>query len=166
MVSLARRREPIPLDTQGEAVALEQARNHLFERASVQHGHEVLAEAFNQSLGLVSLERLKQTLIAGHATDCVALKCGEHGRHAAYATREGLRQELGAIEVVNHGRNACAPMGHPGFQPDERLSADQRAAVNSLARINRSSMRIARGGRRRENFCFAGSATRPRHCRP
>ncbi|MBI5771178.1 MAG: relaxase domain-containing protein [Verrucomicrobia bacterium] len=132
LVNVARRRGPTPPGTQGEAVALEQARNHLFERASVQRGHEVLAEALNQSLGHVSLERLKQTLIAGQATDCVALKCGEHGLHAAYATREGLRQELAAIEVVNRGRNACVPLGQPRFQPDERLSADQRAAVKSL----------------------------------
>lgn len=132
LVDAARRRGPVALTKPGEAEALAQARNHLFERASVQRGHVVLAEALNQNLGGLSLENLKHSLSAGKATDCVALKPDEHGLHAAYATREGLRQELSAIAVVNGGRNACAPLGSIGFQPNERLSPDQRGAVKSL----------------------------------
>ncbi len=132
VVDAARCQRPAAPITSGGAAALVQARNHLFERASVQRGHEMLAEALNQNLGCLSLENVKQALAEGTATDCVSLRPGEHGLHAAYATREGLRQELSAIAVVNGGRNACAPLGSAKFQPSERLSDDQRHAVKSL----------------------------------
>jgi conjugative relaxase-like TrwC/TraI family protein len=132
VVDAARHWGPVAPVALGEAAALVQARNHLFERASVQRGHEVLAETLNQNLGGLSLENVKQALAEGKATDCVSLKPGEHGLHAAYATREGLRQELSAIAVVNGGRHARAPLGSAKFQPSERLSADQRSAVNAL----------------------------------
>ena len=132
VVDAARRRGPVAPAASCEATALVQARNHLFERASVRRGHEVLAEALNQNLGGLSLEKVKQALAEGRATDCVPLKPGEHGLHAAYATREGLQHELSAIAVVNGGRHACAPLGSGNFHPSERLSTDQRRAVHSL----------------------------------
>jgi len=132
VVDTARRRGPVAPVTPGEAAALVQARNHLFERASVQRGHEVLAEALNQNLGGLSLEKVKQALAEGKATDCVSLKPSELGLHAAYATQEGLTQELSAIAVVNGGRHVCAPLGSRDFQSSERLSDDQRHAVKSL----------------------------------
>lgn len=132
LVSAARRRGPGPVESRGETLALQQARDHLFERVSVQRGHEVLAEALNQDLGRLELDQLKQTLIDGHATDCVPLKLGEIGLRADYGTREGLQQELSAIAIVNVGRNACAPLGRRDFRPSERLSEDQRNAVQSL----------------------------------
>ena len=132
LVGIARGRGPVTPAAPAEGLALKHARDHLFERASVQRGHEVLAEALNQNLGGVALEPLKQMLADGQATDCVALAPGEHGLLAGYATREGLQQELAAIAVVNHGRHACSPLGDPRFQADERLSTDQRNAVQSL----------------------------------
>ena len=132
VVDAARRRGPVAPAASGEAAALVQARNHLFERASVQRGHEVIAEALNQNLGGLSLEKVKHALAEGTATDCVSLKPGEHSLHAAYATREGLAQELSAIAVVNGGHHACGLLGRRDFQPNERLSADQRRAVQSL----------------------------------
>lgn len=132
LVDAARHRGPITPPAAGEAAALTQARNHLFERASVQRGHEVLAEALNQNLGGLTLGDLKHSFSQGKTTDCVALRPGEHGLHAAYATREGLRQELSAIAIINDGRDACSPLGWHNFKPDARLSDDQRAAVKSL----------------------------------
>ncbi|MBI5770285.1 MAG: relaxase domain-containing protein [Verrucomicrobia bacterium] len=132
VVDAARRRGPVAPVASGEAAALVQARNHLFERASVQRGHEVIAEALNQNLGGLSLEAVKQALAEGNATDCVPLKSGDNGLHSAYATREGLTQELSATAVVNGGRNACGLLGRRDFQPSERLSTDQRCAVQSL----------------------------------
>jgi conjugative relaxase-like TrwC/TraI family protein len=132
VVDAARRRGPAAPVASDEATALIQARDHLFERASVQRGHEVIAEALNQNLGGLSLEKVKQALAGGNATDCVPLKPGGHGLHAAYATREGLRHELAAIAVVNGGRQACARLGSRDFQPSGRLSDNQRNAVKSL----------------------------------
>ncbi len=132
LVAAARQRGPLSSVEAGEAAALTQARNHLFERASVQQGHEVLAEALNIDLGRLSLDALKQTLVEGQTIDCVPLKSDQSGLHASYATREGLQQELSAIETVNDGRNACSPLGRRDFRPNERLSEDQRNAVQSL----------------------------------
>lgn len=132
LVGTAHRRGPIAPTKPDEGMALQQARDHLFERASVQRGHEVLAEALNQNLGHIALAPLKQALIEEQATDCVALTPGEPGLLTDYATREGLQQELSAIAVVNQGSRACTPLGDQRFQPDERLSADQRNAVQSL----------------------------------
>lgn len=132
VVGAARRRGPVAPAASGEVAALVQARNHLFERASVQHGHEVIAEALNQNLGGLSLDGVKQALVQGTSTDCVPLRPGDHGLHAAYATREGLVQELSAIAVVNGGHHACGSLGRRDFQPSERLSTDQRRAVQLL----------------------------------
>jgi conjugative relaxase-like TrwC/TraI family protein len=132
LVEAARRRGPVSPEHAHEGTALRQARDHLFERASVQRGHELIAEALNQSLGGLSLDGLKQSLIEGRDTDCVSVNRDADGLHTDFATREGLRQELAAIDVVNTGRNACGPLGNSPFQPDERLSADQQTAVKTL----------------------------------
>jgi conjugative relaxase-like TrwC/TraI family protein len=132
LVTSARSAGPAAAAPDGEQNALRQARDHLFERASVQRGHEIIAEALNQSLGTVSLETLKEKLSAGHASDCVSLKDGPDCLRSDYATRAGLQQELGAIHFVNAGRNLCTPLCWTAFQPDRRLSADQRNAVQTL----------------------------------
>ena len=132
LVESARRGGPVVPEALHEGAALRQARDHLFERASVQRGHEVIAEALNQSLGSVSLDTLKKKLAECRASDCVALKIGPDCLHADYATRAGLQQERDAIEFVNSGRNLCVPLGISRFEPNERLSADQRNAVETL----------------------------------
>lgn len=132
LVTAARRAGPAAAAPDGERNALRQARDHLFERASVQRGHEIIAEALNQSLGTVSLDTLKKKLAAGHASDCVALKDGLDCLRSDFATRAGLQQELDAIHFVNAGRNHCTPLCWTAFQPDRRLSADQRNAVQTL----------------------------------
>jgi len=132
LVAQARRRDPTTGDTPTEAVCLKQARDHLFERASVQHGHEILAEALNQGLGTVSLDRLKEALADGKATDCVPLKRQADGLLAPYGTREGLRQELESIRMVNAGLDRGMPLWSLQFEPDPRLSPDQSHVVRSL----------------------------------
>ena len=132
LVTAARHAGPASPSPAGERIALRQARDHLFERASVQRGHEIIAEALNQSLGTVSLDALKEKLTAGHASDCLALKEGPDCLRSDYATRAGLQQELDAIGFVNAGRNLCTPLCWNAFQPDRRLSADQRDAVKTL----------------------------------
>ena len=132
LVTAARHAGPASPDPAGERIALRQARDHLFERASVQRGHEIIAEALNQSLGTVSLDALKEKLTAGQASDCVALKEGPDCLRSDYATRAGLQQELDAIGFVNAGRNACTSQCSKKFQTDQRLSSDQRDAVQTL----------------------------------
>jgi len=132
LVANARRRGPIFAEGLEESAALGQARDHLFERASVQQGHEVLAEALNQGLGHVSLDALKKGLAGDTATDCVPLNQSADLLHAAYGTCEGLRQELDAIRFINTARGTRTRLGLTHFQPDAKLSADQRRVVASL----------------------------------
>lgn len=98
----------------------------------MQRGHELIAEALNQSLGSVSLDTLKRKLAGDRAADCVVLKNGPDCLHSDYATRAGLQYELDAIRFVDFGGNACPPLRSTGFQPDPRLSTDQRDAVQTL----------------------------------
>lgn len=132
LVDQARRRDPFTGEAPTEAACLKQARDHLFERASVQQGHEILAEALSQGLGTVSLNRLKGTLAEGKATDCVPLKRQADGLFAPYGTREGLRQELESIQIVNAGLDRGLPLWSLRFEPDPRLSPDQCLVVKSL----------------------------------
>ena len=132
LVDQARRRDPVTGEAPTEANCLKHARDHLFERVSVLHGHEILAEALNQGLGTVSLDRLKQALAEGQATDCVPLKRQADSLTAPYGTREGLRQELESIRIVNAGLNRGMPLWSQRFEPDPRLSADQSHVVRSL----------------------------------
>jgi ATP-dependent exoDNAse (exonuclease V) alpha subunit len=98
----------------------------------VKSGHEVVAEAINQQLGRLELDRLKQSLMGERDTDLISARANVAGLHAPYVTREGLRQELSAIEIVNTGRGACAPLGVMRIPPDSKLSPDQRQAVTTL----------------------------------
>ncbi|MDI1250380.1 MAG: MobF family relaxase, partial [Lacunisphaera sp.] len=132
LVAVARSRGPVAVEAAGEASCLQQARDHLFERASVQHGHEILAEALNQDLGKVSLDALKTALADGKATDFVVLQAHPDQLAAPFATRAGLQQELEAIRFVNAGREADYPLGSLRFQPDPKLSLDQCCVVKSL----------------------------------
>ncbi len=132
VVASSRRTMVAPPERAREGPALRQACDHLFERASVQRGHQIIAEALNQSLGSVSLDTLKQKLVKGHASDCVALKNGPTCLHSDYATRTGLWLELDAIRCVDFGRDLYPPLGSRRFELDPRLSAEQRKVVLAL----------------------------------
>ena len=51
--------EPTELRMQSNWNALMQARDHLYERHSVLKGHQILAEALNQSLGSLDLRSIE-----------------------------------------------------------------------------------------------------------
>ena len=132
LVSVARQRGTVVVAPVPASDALQTARDHLFERSCVKPGHEVAAEALNQQLGRLELDRVKQSLMAECDTDLISARANVAGLHAPYVTREGLRQELSAIEIVNTGRGACAPLGVTRFSSDSKLSPDQRQAVTTL----------------------------------
>lgn len=132
LVAAARNRGPAMVQTEVEAKCLKQARDHLFERTSVQHGHEILAEALNQGLGQVRLKRLKDALADGQTTDCLPLKQQTDALSAPYATREGLLQELDAIRFIDDHRGKHERLGYSQWEPDARLSPDQCGVVKSL----------------------------------
>jgi TrwC relaxase len=59
--------QTIPIQIGQEREAFRASVAHLFERKSVLRGHEILAEALNQSLGSLDLEKLKPIASSGDA---------------------------------------------------------------------------------------------------
>jgi len=112
------------LATGREKEALKAAVDHLFERQSVLKEHEILAEALNQSLGSLDLEKLRS-----HAEEAGLVRLTDDGLLAECATRQGLDQERWAVSFVNASKEKCAPL-NPAFEG--QLSGEQRHAVREI----------------------------------
>jgi len=109
-----------------EKEALKAAVDHLFERQSVLKEHEILAEALNQSLGSLDLEKLRS-----HAEDAGLVRLTDDGLLSECATRQGLEQECWAVSCVNANKEKCAPL-NPAFVAEGKLSGEQRHAVREI----------------------------------
>jgi hypothetical protein len=111
--------------------ALRASISHLFERRSVLREHEILAEALNQSLGSLDLERLKQAASSGEG-GLVRLTDSPGNRLLSECcTRRGLRLEQQAVQYANDTRNTC-PALNSRFVPAAHLSEGQKKAVSSI----------------------------------
>jgi conjugative relaxase-like TrwC/TraI family protein len=111
-----------------EAQSLAASISHLYERQSVAAGHAILAEALNQNLGRVELQRL-------HAKANEAGLVGltdEPWVHQKLATVEGLALEKWAVDFVDRTRGQCRPLGGENVQLSPRLSAEQREAAEAV----------------------------------
>lgn len=115
----------------GETPALDEAVSHLYERASVLRGNQVLAEALNQRLGAVDLEELKRSAERGDAGLVRLSDCAENPLLSAeFATREGLRLEKWAVDFVNQTKGRFAPLAdEETLHLSESLGADQKEAA-------------------------------------
>ena len=112
----------------GEREALRRAVSHLFERRSVVPEHEILAEALNQQLGAVQLDRLKSVM--EHEPQLVRLAEGGPLSHPC-ATRKGLAEEKWAVHFVTESKGRFERLG--GVEKlDQKLSEEQRAALGKL----------------------------------
>lgn len=100
--------------------ALDYAKAHVFERASVVPETEILRNALIHSRGQVDLENLKNQL----AADTELLRVGKE-----ISTREILRAEMFIIEKLNAGHGTFAPLAS-GYQPvNPAMGDDQRKAI-------------------------------------
>jgi len=110
-----------------ELTALSHAKEHLFERNSVVHAHELLTEALRYGRGEVDLGRLQGTLQVEQAQGSI-LRVGER-----LATRDSLEREQRIVATVNRGmdRYDCL-RGERNFQPSQRLREEQRRAVKHI----------------------------------
>ncbi len=109
--------------------ALAAARQHLFERRSVLAGHEILAEALNQSLG--ALDRLELTAALA-ASDSGLLPVGAkpaESLNQPYATPEGLALERWAVGFVNGTKQTFCPLGPTEGIPFHFQSDEQQHVV-------------------------------------
>lgn len=116
-----------PCGREGEALQVSVA--HLFERQSVAKVHEILAEALNQNLGAIDLDRLKQSL-SDDQPEVIHLTSGP-ALLAECATKHGLELERWSVAFVNATREGCAPL-NPAFVPNGNLSDEQSAAVCAI----------------------------------
>jgi conjugative relaxase-like TrwC/TraI family protein len=111
-----------------EREALRQGIDHIFERRSVAAEHEIVAEALNQKLGGLSLERLKA--VAANEPQLVTLAEGGSAARLC-ATRTGLALEKWAVDYVARTKGQCERLGDAAGL-GQKLSAEQREALRSL----------------------------------
>ncbi len=111
-----------------EREALRQGVAHIYERRSVAAEHEIIAEALNQKLGGLSLDRLKA--VATNEPQLVTLAdAGSLGRQCA--TRTGLALEKWAVGYVERSKGQFERLGDSSGL-GRKLSAEQREALQTL----------------------------------
>ena len=111
-----------------ENAALQAAVAHRYERASVLHGHDVLAETLNTALGTLDLQILKRSIQTGSA-GLMALDNDERLLSRRFATKEGLALERWSIEFVNGGVGRCSPLFDDTVEVADWLAGEQQEAV-------------------------------------
>ncbi len=122
-----------PIQTGEERNALRASVEHLFERQSVLREHEILAEALNQSLGSLDLEKLKEVATSGEAGLVRLAASAENPLLSECCTRQGLELEQWAVKFVDVTKDSC-PALNSGFVPAGHLSEEQKQAVASILR--------------------------------
>jgi conjugative relaxase-like TrwC/TraI family protein len=114
-----------------EKLALKAAVDHLFERQSVFKQHHILAEALNQNLGSLNLARLSAQASAEKAGLIRLAEMPKQPLLTDYATKDGLKRELWSVHFVNKTKD-CFPALNPKFEPDRKLTPEQRGAVQTV----------------------------------
>jgi conjugative relaxase-like TrwC/TraI family protein len=126
-----------------EKAALKHAVHELFERRSVLREHDILAEALNQNLGALNLDKLAGMTQAEKGG---LVRLAEHEGEplrSDYATREGLARELWSVNFVQRTNGTC-PAFNRDFKVAERLLPEQREAVQSILQ-NQDQLQSFRG---------------------
>jgi len=117
----------VKLSADRSADHLEYAKQHLFERISVNAERRLLAEALRHGVGEVTPEKVRKAADAGGL-----LKQVEDGV-TWVTTPEVLAEERAMLNFAGQGRGACRPlvMGTPALS-DGRLNEGQRLAVEHI----------------------------------
>ena len=123
--------QTIPVQMGQERRALRASISHLFERSSVLREHEMLAEALNQSLGSLDLEKLKEIAMSGEAGVVRLAAPANNPLLSECCTRQGLQLEQSSVKYVNDTKNTC-PALNSSFVPAAHLSQEQKEAVTSI----------------------------------
>ena len=135
----------MPLRAGQECNALRASISNLFERQSVLREHEVLAEALNQSLGTLDLEKLKQIASNGEAGLIRLTDAPGNRLLSECCTCQGLELERWAVIHVNATKNSC-PALNASFVPAAHLSQEQKEAVTAILQYTRSGVQLSRRG--------------------
>ncbi|HEY2858476.1 MAG TPA: MobF family relaxase [Terracidiphilus sp.] len=107
--------------------ALQHAKEHLFERRSVVHDHELLTEALRHGRGKIDLGQLRGALEFERSQGTVIHSGGR------LTTNESLERERQMIAAVNHGIGLYGRLGGShDFHPGEHLRDEQKRAVQQI----------------------------------
>ena len=100
------------------------AQEHIFERVSVAHDHELLTEALRHGRGRIGIEEVKGMLQLEELSGQV-LRAGHE-----IATRDSLNRERRMVAAINHGIGRFEPLGGKNeFIASDRLRPEQKHAV-------------------------------------
>jgi conjugative relaxase-like TrwC/TraI family protein len=117
--------------------AIRWAEEHLFDRRSVVHEHELWRHALEHARGAdIALADL-------HATTARAGYLRDRDNPDWLTTREVLSRELEIVNLAKNGMGACAPFGI-AFNDDSTLDEAQRKAVGQILR-SRDFVTLFRG---------------------
>lgn len=109
------------------AQSLDHAKEHLFERRSVVHDHELLTEALRHGRGNVDLGELRGALEAEKSQGTL-IHAGDR-----LATRESLEREQRMIATIDRGADRYGNLGgERDFHPAEHLREEQKRAVHQV----------------------------------
>ena len=90
-----------------------------------------LAEALNQNLGSLDLAKLTAQANAEKAGLIRLVEMPKQPLLSDYATKDGLKRELWSVHFVNKTKD-CFPALNPTFEPNRKLTPEQRDAVKSV----------------------------------
>jgi conjugative relaxase-like TrwC/TraI family protein len=122
---LAQRSDLAALDRADRSVRY--AEDHVFERRSVAHDHELLTDALRHGRGHIALEEAKGVLRLEETAGRL-LRAGHE-----IATRESLDRERAMIAAVNHGMDRFERLGGDlRFMSSDRLRPEQRQAIDGV----------------------------------
>jgi conjugative relaxase-like TrwC/TraI family protein len=113
-----------PLGMESARQSLLYAEEHLFERLSVCHDHEVLTEALRHGRGRISHEDLRAYLTLQESEGTILRDQSE------IATTESLARERGTIDCINRGIGRFNRLGGDDrFTVSDRLNLEQKHVV-------------------------------------
>lgn len=114
-------------DLSPAAESLQYAKEHLFERRSVVHDHELLTEALRHGRGEVDLGQLRGALEVERSQGML-IHAGN-----SLATRNSLDREQRMVAMVDHGIDRYGRLGgERDLHPSEHLRDEQRRAVHQI----------------------------------
>ena len=112
------------LEAERAGPALAYAEEHTFERVTVERDYKLLAVALRYGRGRIVLEDLKDVL-ACQERDGYALR-----NRMEITTQASLDRERAMVRAVNTGIGRYEPLGSPEFVASDRLSSEQKRAVD------------------------------------
>jgi conjugative relaxase-like TrwC/TraI family protein len=134
------RRDEGGIDRRPESpeASLQYALDHVFERVSVAHDHQILTEALRHGRGRIDMEELKRELARQEFCGSLLREGGE------VATLESLNRERQMIACVNRGMGSFEQLGAGReFIASDTLRPEQKRAVEFVLQLRDRAVAIS-----------------------